>query len=170
MSTRPSEENNARTVAVTNKDRLDLDGKVGKATAWEPGWRSAATGGAIVLSFCLIGNIVTLIWASVRPAVSNIPDDDGNRVLFDGDCGTVNTIKTWSHLAINVVSTLILSTSTVCMQCLSAPTRAEVDEAHRMGKWLDVGILSTRNLRNIPAVRIFLYTLLGITSIPLHLL
>lgn len=168
MSTRPSEESNEQSLVVTNEDQLD--GKQGRATAFEPGWRAAATGGAILLSLCLIGNVATLIWAVARPSVSGSPNVDGNIVLVDGDCGKVNSIKTWSHLAINIVSTLILSTSTVCMQCLSAPTRAEVDEAHRVGKWLDVGILSTRNLRNIPAIRIFLYTLLGVTSIPLHLL
>lgn len=56
------------------------------------------------------------------------------------------------------------------MQCLSAPTRSEVDKAHSQGIWLDIGVPSVRNLRRLSTPRIVLWWLLAISSIPLHLL
>lgn len=56
------------------------------------------------------------------------------------------------------------------MQCLSAPTRKEVDEAHAKGKWLDIGVPSVRNLTSIPKLRLGMWVGLGLTSLPLHLM
>lgn len=56
------------------------------------------------------------------------------------------------------------------MQCLSAPTRKEVDEAHAQGKWLDIGVPSVRNLTNIAKPRVAMWLGLGLTSLPLHLM
>ena len=55
------------------------------------------------------------------------------------------------------------------MQCLSAPTRKEVDEAHAKGKWLDIGVPSVRNLTNIAKPRVGMWLGLALTSLPLHL-
>lgn len=79
-------------------------------------------------------------------------------------------MNTGIHLAINALSTILLSSSNYCMQCLSAPTRKELDNAHSKGKWLDIGVMSTRNLRGIATKRVVLWWLLGISSLPLHLL
>ena len=56
------------------------------------------------------------------------------------------------------------------MQCLSSPTRNEIDKAHSQGIWLDIGVPSVRNLRKLSTTRIILWWLLAISSIPLHLL
>lgn len=56
------------------------------------------------------------------------------------------------------------------MQCLSSPTRNEIDNAHAQGVWLDVGVPSLRNLRRLSTTRVVLWYLLAISSIPLHLL
>ena len=56
------------------------------------------------------------------------------------------------------------------MQCLSSPTRSEIDKAHSQGIWLDIGVPSVRNLRRLSKTRIVLWWLLAISSIPLHLL
>jgi hypothetical protein len=90
--------------------------------------------------------------------------------IYTGDCKRVETTDTWIHLAINALSTLLLSGSNYCMQCLSAPTRAEVDAAHARKKWLDIGVPSIRNLRNIGRKRVFLWWCLGLSSVPLHLI
>ena len=74
------------------------------------------------------------------------------------------------HVAINVLSTLLLGASNYSMQCLSSPTRREVDKAHSQGIWLDIGVPSVRNLRKLSTTRIVLWWLLAISSIPLHLL
>lgn len=55
------------------------------------------------------------------------------------------------------------------MQCLSAPTRKEIDRAHARGVWLDIGIPSVRNLRYISKRRVLIWALLGLSSLPLHL-
>ena len=56
------------------------------------------------------------------------------------------------------------------MQCLSAPTRKEVNVAHAQGKWLDIGVPSMRNLKSIAKVRLYMWLALGLSAVPLHLM
>ncbi|KAG4442025.1 hypothetical protein IFR05_002493 [Cadophora sp. M221] len=56
------------------------------------------------------------------------------------------------------------------MQCLCSPTRREVDKAHERNTWLDVGIQSFRNLMKIKKIRVVLWVLLALSSVPLHLM
>ena len=56
------------------------------------------------------------------------------------------------------------------MQCLSAPTRNEVSREHARGEWLDVGIPSVKNLFKISSKRLILWSLLALSSVPLHLM
>lgn len=76
----------------------------------------------------------------------------------------------WLHFAINVLSTLLLGASNYTMQCLTSPTREEIDRAHSRHVWLDIGIPSVRNLRNVARYRINLWWLLAVFGVPLHLL
>ena len=74
------------------------------------------------------------------------------------------------HLAINALSTVLLSASNYCMQCFSAPTRKEIDRAHAKRKWLEVGVMSFSNIFNIHWKRSMLWAFLALSSLPLHLL
>ena len=56
------------------------------------------------------------------------------------------------------------------MQRLCAPTRQELDKAHRDHFWLDIGIVSVRNLAKISKRRLAIWLLLALSSVPLHLL
>ncbi|KAF6793076.1 hypothetical protein CMUS01_16111 [Colletotrichum musicola] len=56
------------------------------------------------------------------------------------------------------------------MQCLVAPTRAEINNAHQRKKWLDIGIPSVRNILSIRWKKKLLWLLLSLSSLPLHLL
>lgn len=56
------------------------------------------------------------------------------------------------------------------MQCLSSPTREDIDRAHSRHIWLDIGVPSIRNLRSIARNRIVLWWFLAFSGIPLHLL
>ena len=56
------------------------------------------------------------------------------------------------------------------MQILSAPTRKEIDKAHARKKWLDIGVPSVRNLKNVATKKVVMWCLLGLSSLPLHLL
>ena len=81
----------------------------------------------------LICNVAILIWAHTMPkSISN------TFVLYNGDCEGIKVITTWSHLGINIISTLILSGSNYAVQVLMAPTRDNADTAHTKG-WYVLG-------------------------------
>lgn len=125
------------------------------------GWRFGAIGGAFAATVVLLVNLVVTI-------VCAIYQDNG--ALYRGDCDKVEKINTVLHWLINLLSSVLLSSSNYCMQCLSAATRKEIDVAHARGKWLDIGVLSTRNLRCISKKRAMLWVVLLLSSLPLHLL
>ena len=118
-----------------------------------------------VAALVLIINLILTIWAVAKSGVQ-----DGLGTLYDGSCSKTASLTFWIHLAINILSTLLLGASNYSMQCLSSPTRGEIDKAHRQGIWLDIGVPSVRNLRRLSTTRIVLWWLLAISSIPLHLL
>ena len=120
---------------------------------------------AVVAAVVLIINVILTIWTVVSSGIY-----DGLGTLQDGSCKRTTSLTFWVHLAINVLSTLLLGASNYTMQCLSSPTRSEVDKAHSQGIWLDIGVPSIRNLRRLSTSRIVLWWLLAISSIPLHLL
>ena len=130
------------------------------------GWRTGVSLGALGALMVLTINVSLLIWIKSKYHVPN----DGSAIVFEGSCSRKTTISVWCHLAINVCSTLLLSASNNAMQVLSAPTRTDIDQAHAMGFWMDVGIPSVKNLRIVGRRRIFLWAVLGLSSIPLHLL
>jgi uncharacterized protein DUF6536 len=130
------------------------------------GWRSGILNSAILASLVFCINLAATLYATVN----SIDKHDGRLVIWKGDCERTRHINTGLHLVINVLSTLLLSASSYGMQCLSAPTRSEIDMAHSTRKWLDIGVLSFRNLKSISGKRVLLYALLATSSIPLHLL
>ncbi|KAJ5113732.1 hypothetical protein N7456_002266 [Penicillium angulare] len=93
-----------------------------------------------------------------------------NTTLFEGDCNKSHSMDTWFHLAINVLSTALLSASNFGMQCLAAPNRRDIEEAHRNDRWLDIGVPSIRNLFRVSGVRSFLWLFLAFSSLPFHLM
>ena len=120
---------------------------------------------AMVAAVVLIINLTLMIWAVISSEIHN-----GLGTLQNGGCKKTATLTFWAHLAINVLSTLLLGASNYSMQCLSSPTRCEIDKTHGKGIWLDIGVPSVRNLRHLSTVRVTLWWLLAISSIPLHLL
>lgn len=128
------------------------------------GWRMTVALCTLLTVVVLLTNIGITIWASTLRL------KDGYRVLIENDCEKSKSWGRWSHLAINFISILLLGASNYTMQCLVAPTRAEVDRAHRKGDWIDIGIPSVRNLWRISRRRVFVWLLLSLSSLPLHLL
>ena len=96
-------------------------------------------------------------------------DNDINS-FYQGDCVKAEKISTGLHVVINLLSTLLLGASNLCMQLLAAPRRSEVDRAHNEFVWLHIGVPSLRNLRHIGRERLLICIILGISSIPLHFL
>ena len=75
-----------------------------------------------------------------------------------------------AHLGINVVSSLLLGASNVAMQCLVAPSRNDVDAAHRIGLSLDIGVNGFKNWQSMSSLRRYLWIVLIASTLPLHLL
>lgn len=127
------------------------------------GWRFGILNFAICASIVFLINLIVTIWGSIA---------HGGRegILNEGECGHIKSLNSGVHVLINVMSTILLSGSNYCMQCMSAPTRREIDKVHAARRWLDVGIPSFRNLRYISRRRLLLWLLLGGSSVPLHLL
>lgn len=119
---------------------------------------------ALTATAVLLTNSVLTVWA-----VKTSRSKQGLGTLYHGNCQKVKTISFWAHLAINSLSTILISASNYSMQCLSAPTRAEIDKAHSNGISLDVGVPSFKNLLRVSKIRAFLWWLLALSSIPLHL-
>lgn len=132
------------------------------------GWKVGAYWAAGAAIFCLSTNVIFAILIGIHGEAAGTHSVVTR--LFNRDCGRVTRINTFLHWVINVLSTVLLSGSSYCMQCLSAPTRSDIDQAHAKGKWLDVGVLSTRNLRRLPCIRVTWWWLLACSSLPLHLL
>ena len=117
--------------------------------------------------------VVVLINVSLTIYVATSPEykmERGTRTLYSGSCAKSMIIGLWLHLGINVLCTVLLSRSNYTQQCLTAPTRSEIDAAHARRRWMDIGVPSIRNLFRIKGKRTLLWIAIGITSIPLHLL
>jgi hypothetical protein len=131
------------------------------------GWRMGVLVGCCTSAFVLCCNIAVVIVGSHVPGGYK---DDGIADLIIGSATTISRWSTAAHLVINIFSTMLLGASNFTMQVLSSPTRGDIDRAHARGRWLDIGLLSTRNLWNIPVKRAVVWCLLAASSIPLHLL
>jgi hypothetical protein len=122
---------------------------------------SVLTGAILAFATCA-SNVILTVWAiSIR--------DTGDK-LFIQDCDKIEFFNTAIHLVFNVLSTLLLGASNFAMQVLCAPTRAELEKAHRRGQWLDIGIQSPRNLTHVSWRKVIIWIGLALSSIPLHLL
>ncbi len=127
-------------------------------------WGAGLIRSALTAGVALAVNIAIYVWIYRKFDVNR-----GSGVLLRSSCGVVHRADSIIHLALNVISTLILGASNYCMQGLTAPTRDEVDKLHAKTKWADIGIQSMRNLRVIDWKRELGWALLGITSVPFHL-
>ena len=148
-----------RTLSLTHKP------KVQRIWRMVNGYHFAIYCCAWMTAGVLLVNLTFTIWATATFGVQS-----GLGTLQEGHCKETKNLTQWIHLGINVLSTLLLGASNYSMQCLSSPTRREIDIAHSKGTWLDVGVPSMRNLRKISWSRIVFWWLLALSSIPLHLL
>lgn len=121
--------------------------------------------GLCVAVIVLVANSSLLIWSALQSGGLL-----GNTTLYEGSCTTSKRISTATALTINILSTVLLAISNNAAQFLSAPTREEIDAAHQTASWLDIGQMSLRNLRRIAKRRFILWSLLLLSSFPLHML
>lgn len=148
-----------------NQQDADQD----KKSKLPSGWKFGLVFGAAISSVVLAINCAVTIWSASLPKGSD-GGRNGRRILYEGSCDKSRVLSIILHVFINIFSSVLLGASNYGMQCLSAPTRANIDKVHAEHRWMDIGILSIRNLRNIPVGRHILWWLLALSSIPLHLL
>lgn len=96
--------------------------------------------------------------------------DFSSAVLYRGNCAISENWARGLHLLINILGTIMLAASNYCMQCLSSPSRQNVDNAHAQRKWLNIGVSSIKNLRFVGRRRLTLWMGLLVSSLPIHLL
>lgn len=123
--------------------------------------------GTCMSSFVLCCNVAIVIIGAVIH--SGYRQGDHIADLMYGRAPIISRWSTVLHLLINVASTVLLGASNYTMQVLCSPTRLDINKAHTTSNWLDVGLLSFRNLRAIPRKRAALSLILAFSSIPLHL-
>lgn len=126
------------------------------------GWRGGIAHNVIIALSVLVVNISFLLWATAKF------DSYGLITVYNGSCSTAKHLSIAVHIMINILSTLLLGASNYAMQVASSPSRNDVDRAHQRQQWLDIGVLSFRNLRWISRYRLLAYALLLSSSIPLH--
>jgi hypothetical protein len=119
----------------------------------------------IVLVFNIIVTALAIHTYEPRKEMGGIVDVPGVT-----NCGQVRSYNIGIHLVINFLSTILLGSSNYCSQLLVAPTRKDIEEAHKKRKTLDIGIQSVRNLRAVDTPRRVLWVLLMISSGLLHLM
>jgi hypothetical protein len=130
------------------------------------GWRMGILLGSTMSSIVLSCNITVLVIGAIR----NGGYSNGFAVPMTGEAEDMSWWSSAFHILINVLSTLLLAASNYTMQVLSSPTRGEIDQAHSSNQWLDIGVLSLRNLGRISRRRRFLCVIMALSSIPVHLL
>jgi hypothetical protein len=129
------------------------------------GWRMGVLIGCCWSTFVLLCNIAIITTGAVKGYNSN-----GIADVIVGDETSISHWNTAFHVFINALSTILLSATNYTMQVLSSPTREDIDKAHAKNTWLEVGILSPRNMRTLPRKRVWLCLSLSLSSIPLHFL
>ena len=140
-------------------------------SAWKPVWYTGWHSGVLACATSVM--VVLLINVSFTLYIAKGQKhkiERGIGTVYSGSCEKAETIGMWLHLGINSLSTLLLSGSNYTQQCLTAPTRTEIDAAHARRRWMDIGVPSVRNLFRIKLERTLLWIAIGLTSIPLHLL
>lgn len=126
------------------------------------GWRVWVTFCASTVAATFLANLSLAIWTS------RFGYENGIATIQKGSCSRTKSLDLWLHLVINVLGTLLLGASNYTMQCLSSPTREEIDKAHLRQIPLDIGVPSLGNLRRISRTRLILWLLLALSSLPLH--
>lgn len=114
----------------------------------------------VILLVCLMINVFLQPTRSIKQA----------RVIFQGDCNLASRIDIVLHLLLNIFSTCILASSNFFMQILSAPSRRELDVAHRLLLALEIGVPSIKNIFFLSPLKTVFWMGLFLSSMPIHLL
>lgn len=131
------------------------------------GWRTAALVNTVLIT---IVSVLLTILSTV--ALNEAGGFNKPLVFFTGACGGTgaSALNATLHIIINILSTAILASSNMFMQVLNAPSRKEVDQSHARGSWLEIGVLSGRNILRLSPFKTIAWLGFSISSVPIHLL
>ena len=124
----------------------------------------------VTASIGILNVILTIIAAGIAYSKKASDTHLTYAELYEGDCSITSNWTTGMHLVINVLSSILLAASNYVMQCLSTPSRVDIDRAHSKGNWLDIGTMSVRNLWVTDVKSKVLWGLLCVSSLPIHML
>ncbi|UPL01746.1 hypothetical protein LCI18_012680 [Fusarium solani-melongenae] len=127
------------------------------------GWRTGLAISTSAAAFVTLANVIFLGVVGARVNANG-------GALWTGDCKTAKEYSLWLHLAINALATVLLGAGNYTQQVLTGPTRQEIDQAHNKRQWLDIGVSSIHNLTKISIKRVVAWTILALSSLPIHLL
>ncbi|KAK1851082.1 hypothetical protein CCHR01_06310 [Colletotrichum chrysophilum] len=129
------------------------------------GWRRLAIVNMVLMSVALV------IMISISLAAFLVTGDFKQTWIFHTTkCLDISTPNTLVHLLLNALSTIVLASSNFLMQICNAPSRQEIDKTHAKQDWLDIGIPSWRNAFRISWFKFVAWSILFLTSIPIHMI
>lgn len=129
------------------------------------GWRMGTVVCLSAVASCLVVEFVLLL-----SALSVSEGGFGSGLLYKGSCSKVKSLTVWLLFPLNIVATVLISSSNYVMQVMAAPDRQEVDYAHSLATSITIGGMRFRNLQFGGRRRRFIWWLLGISSLPIHVL
>lgn len=147
-----------------------INGGRGLKTSHEDAWVKGVLVCACATSVVLFINIILAIVASSIAYSKYKHQDSSALILYQGKCVLTRRWAGGLHFVINVLSTIVLAASNYCMQCLSSPSRQDVDRAHAQRMYLDIGTPSITNFYFVGRRRFLLWVMLLMSSLPIHLM
>ncbi|KAI2932705.1 hypothetical protein CBS63078_1475 [Aspergillus niger] len=124
-----------------------------------------ATGGIATLNILLALIAIGMSYSQSANSHSFLTTE-----MYNGNCTLSSRWGTGIHIVINLLSTTLLEASNYAMQCVSGPSRTDVDNAHKKRRWLDIGVMSFRNFRVMNIKRKLLWLVLLLSSVPIHMM
>ncbi|KAJ2982620.1 hypothetical protein NUW58_g6403 [Xylaria curta] len=128
-------------------------------------WKSTAWAN-VALVFVLEILLVSFLGISLAKPASSITT---STIIYEASCAKTQNLNIILHLIINLASTGLVASSNYFMQILSAPSREEIDKAHKKLKALDIGLPSLHNFRHLSRLKQMSWLVLLISSVPVHL-
>jgi len=129
------------------------------------GWRKTA-----IINTALVAALTLTLAILVGVITSNSGSLTRNLFFYQGPCDTSTKINVALHLVINIIAMGVVASSNFFIQVLNAPSRGELDVAHRKKKMLDIGVHSAKNMWHISRFKLVSILVFGLSSLPIHLL
>ena len=120
----------------------------------------------LLVTLIFVLNLTVAIWG----LTADLEREDGLVTVRRDTCSWTKKANSVLHVALNILASTLLGASSYMMQRLAAPTRDDVDRAHRKYKSVHIGSLSGDCLSYMSWRKLVIFVVLWMSSIPVHLL